>query len=219
LRKTVRSTVAIIARTKTVFPDCAIDFSGDNIERWDRYCPLRFATSRALSISPERHSLHPAGLTLDINQYSRNVARPRIPKAAMARVCGLIHAGRFQLGGWAGRTKHHRPPLRAETSPQALCEPALVHKNKGGASGEYQRPENSRTDTDCLEWVLLQIAVHVISPRSKDGSVPGAAKNIGGSRVLNAAQKKLFLRALIGRAGTNPKVVGLNLAIAARRNL
>lgn len=63
-------------------------------------------------------SLHPAGLALDINQYSRNVTRPRIPKAAtaMARSCGLIHgavwnwadAGHFQLGGWAGRSKHHR---------------------------------------------------------------------------------------------------------------
>lgn len=65
-----------------------------------------------------RRSLHPAGLALDINQYSRNVTRPRIPKAAtaMAQACGLIHgevwgwsdAGHFQLGGWAGRSKHHR---------------------------------------------------------------------------------------------------------------
>lgn len=65
-----------------------------------------------------RRSLHPSGMALDINQYSRNVTRPRIPASAtaMARACGLIHgevwgwadAGHFQLGGWAGRSKHHR---------------------------------------------------------------------------------------------------------------
>lgn len=65
-----------------------------------------------------KRSLHPAGLALDINQYSRNVTRPRIPKAAtaMARACGLIHgevwgwadAGHFQLGDWAGRKHKHR---------------------------------------------------------------------------------------------------------------
>lgn len=67
-----------------------------------------------------RESLHPAGLALDINQYRRNVTRPRIgPDAtAMASACGLIHgavwrnadAGHFQLGGWAG--VHHKHKRR-----------------------------------------------------------------------------------------------------------
>lgn len=61
-----------------------------------------------------RHSLHPAGLALDINQYSRNVVRPRMPsnEIALANACGLIsgrqwrHAdsGHFQVGGWGGRS-------------------------------------------------------------------------------------------------------------------
>lgn len=65
-----------------------------------------------------RHSLHPSGLALDINQYSRNVTRPRMPtnEIALANSCGLIsgrqwrHAdsGHFQLGGWAGRSKRIR---------------------------------------------------------------------------------------------------------------
>jgi hypothetical protein len=60
-----------------------------------------------------RHSLHPAGLALDINQYRRNVTRPRMPRneIALANACGLISgaqwgwadSGHFQLGGWAGR--------------------------------------------------------------------------------------------------------------------
>lgn len=59
-----------------------------------------------------RGSLHPAGLALDINQYSRNVTRPRMPESAtgIASSCGLIHgavwrnadAGHFQKGGWGG---------------------------------------------------------------------------------------------------------------------
>lgn len=62
---------------------------------------------------PFNYSLHPKGLALDINQYSRNVTRPATPAAATAwaRSCGLIHGanwghadtGHFQLGGWAGR--------------------------------------------------------------------------------------------------------------------
>lgn len=59
-----------------------------------------------------RGSLHPAGLALDINQFARNVTRPRMPEAAtgIANSCGLIHgaswrhadAGHFQKGGWGG---------------------------------------------------------------------------------------------------------------------
>lgn len=59
-----------------------------------------------------RASLHPAGLALDINQYSRNVTRPRMPhnEIALANACGLISgsqwtsrdSGHFQLGGWSG---------------------------------------------------------------------------------------------------------------------
>ena len=79
-----------------------------------------------------KHSLHPAGLALDINQYARNITRPRIPPTAtsMARACGLIHgevwgwadAGHFQLGGWAGRAhgkryarRHHHRKHYAST--------------------------------------------------------------------------------------------------------
>jgi len=64
-----------------------------------------------------RHSLHPAGLALDVNQYSRNVTRPRMPanEIALANSCGLISgaqwahgdSGHFQLGGWAGKRRHY----------------------------------------------------------------------------------------------------------------
>lgn len=64
-----------------------------------------------------RASLHPAGLALDINQYRRNVTRPRMPgnEIALANRCGLISgaqwgwadSGHFQLGGWAGRKRHY----------------------------------------------------------------------------------------------------------------
>lgn len=68
-------------------------------------------------------SLHPAGLALDINQYGRNVTRPRMPgnEIALANSCGLIagaqwanaDSGHFQLGGWSGgrheaRRRHRR---------------------------------------------------------------------------------------------------------------
>lgn len=68
-------------------------------------------------------SLHPAGLALDINQYGRNVTRPRMPRneIALANSCGLIagaqwanaDSGHFQLGGWSGgrheaRRRHRR---------------------------------------------------------------------------------------------------------------
>lgn len=61
-------------------------------------------------------SLHPAGLALDINQYGRNVTRPRMPRneIALANSCGLIagaqwsnaDSGHFQLGGWSGKGRH-----------------------------------------------------------------------------------------------------------------
>lgn len=61
-------------------------------------------------------SLHPAGLALDINQYRRNVTRPRMPRneIALANACGLIagaqwsnaDSGHFQLGGWSGKGRH-----------------------------------------------------------------------------------------------------------------
>lgn len=60
-----------------------------------------------------RGSLHPAGQALDINQFARNVTRPRMPAEAtsIAQSCGLIHGalwrnadtGHFQQGGWGGR--------------------------------------------------------------------------------------------------------------------
>lgn len=65
-------------------------------------------------------SLHPAGLALDINQYGRNVTRPRMPRneIALAKSCGLIagaqwanaDSGHFQLGGWSGRGRHEARP-------------------------------------------------------------------------------------------------------------
>jgi hypothetical protein len=64
-----------------------------------------------------RASLHPAGLALDINQYARNVTRPRMPhnEVALANSCGLISgaqwansdSGHFQLGGWSGGGRHY----------------------------------------------------------------------------------------------------------------
>jgi hypothetical protein len=69
-----------------------------------------------------RGSLHPAGLALDINQYGRNVTRPRMPRneIALANSCGLIagaqwaHAdsGHFQLGGWSGGRHEARRQYR-----------------------------------------------------------------------------------------------------------
>lgn len=78
-----------------------------------------------------RGSLHPAGLALDINQYSRNVTRPRMPgnEIELANSCGLVsgaqwhHAdsGHFQQGGYAGRSSGHRTRLafrRSRRSPR-----------------------------------------------------------------------------------------------------
>lgn len=85
-----------------------------------------------------RHSLHPAGLALDVNQIARNVTRPRMPhnEIALANACGLISgaqwgradSGHFQLGGWAGRghgrhyarrAHHRRYPHRRHRSHYA----------------------------------------------------------------------------------------------------
>lgn len=64
-----------------------------------------------------RGSLHPAGLALDINQYSRNVTRPRMPsnEVQIANSCGAISgaqwrngdSGHFQIGGWGSSSRHH----------------------------------------------------------------------------------------------------------------
>lgn len=64
-----------------------------------------------------RQSLHPAGLALDINQYARNVTRPRMPRSeiAIANSCGVISgaqwasrdSGHFQLGGWSGQPRRY----------------------------------------------------------------------------------------------------------------
>ncbi|MBN9042254.1 MAG: M15 family metallopeptidase [Rhizobiales bacterium] len=64
-----------------------------------------------------RQSLHPAGLALDINQYARNVTRPRMPRSEIdiANSCGLISgaqwasgdSGHFQLGGWSGNSRRY----------------------------------------------------------------------------------------------------------------
>lgn len=44
------------------------------------------------SIGSVRGSLHPSGHALDINQYSRNVVRPRLPRniAGIAASCGVF---------------------------------------------------------------------------------------------------------------------------------
>ncbi len=78
--------------------------------------PIRFMGSYRRHGSV-RGSLHPAGLALDINQYSRNRTRPRMPsnEIALANACGLISgrqwangdSGHFQLGGWSGSLRHH----------------------------------------------------------------------------------------------------------------
>lgn len=62
-------------------------------------------------------SLHPAGLALDVNQLARNVTRPAMPsnEVSMANDCGLISgrqwrwadSGHFQVGGWAGSSRHY----------------------------------------------------------------------------------------------------------------
>lgn len=67
-----------------------------------------------------RHSLHPSGLALDINQIGRNRTRPRMPgnEIALAQGCGLVagaqwrgspDSGHVQIGGWTGRReRRHR---------------------------------------------------------------------------------------------------------------
>lgn len=64
-----------------------------------------------------RHSLHPAGLALDINQTARGRVTRALPRNAnqIASGCGLFHGalwanqdqGHFQVGGTAsGRSRH-----------------------------------------------------------------------------------------------------------------
>lgn len=65
-----------------------------------------------------RHSLHPLGLALDVNQLARGVTRPHMPRneISLANRCGLISgaqwanndSGHFQLGGWSGHRHAHR---------------------------------------------------------------------------------------------------------------
>lgn len=62
-----------------------------------------------------RHSLHPLGKALDINQHARNVTSPVVPHSAteMAEGCGLVSGarwgyadnGHFQDGGWGGAVR------------------------------------------------------------------------------------------------------------------
>lgn len=69
-----------------------------------------------------RHSLHPAGLALDVNQIARNVTRPRMPAGATgwAASCGVLHgaiwrnpdAGHFQIGGEWPRKGRRRASRR-----------------------------------------------------------------------------------------------------------
>jgi hypothetical protein len=78
--------------------------------------PVRFMGGFARS-GHIRHSLHYAGLALDINQIGRNVTRPSMPsnEISIAHSCGLVsgaqwaHAdsGHFQFGGWAGHLRHY----------------------------------------------------------------------------------------------------------------
>lgn len=70
-----------------------------------------------------RHSLHPAGLALDINQYSRNRTKPPMPgnEAELANICGLVSgrqwrnadSGHEQVGGWSGSGSRTRVASRA----------------------------------------------------------------------------------------------------------
>lgn len=63
-------------------------------------------------------SLHPLGLALDVNQYSRGNTRPRMPsnEIALASGCNLISgaqwahndSGHFQLGGYVGNGRRYR---------------------------------------------------------------------------------------------------------------
>lgn len=83
---------------------------------------------------PIRTSKHPRGLAMDINQYARDITRPRIPRASateIARSCGVVHgsvwrnpdAGHFEVPSYgrsayasrgyqrsySGRNAHRRP--------------------------------------------------------------------------------------------------------------
>jgi hypothetical protein len=78
--------------------------------------PVRFMGGFARS-GHIRHSLHYAGLALDVNQIGRNVTHPAMPpnEISIAHSCGLVsgaqwgHAdsGHFQLGGWVGPVRRY----------------------------------------------------------------------------------------------------------------
>lgn len=73
--------------------------------------PIKFMGGQ--SSGHMRNSLHHSGMALDVNQYSRNVTKPHMPRneITLANSCGLISgaqwrhgdSGHFQSGGWSGR--------------------------------------------------------------------------------------------------------------------
>lgn len=76
--------------------------------------PVRFG--RGYGRGTVRGSLHPAGMAVDVNQFSRNRTRPRMPRdeASMAAACGAVSgaawlrnpdSGHFQVGGWSGERR------------------------------------------------------------------------------------------------------------------
>jgi hypothetical protein len=89
-----------------------------------------------------RHSLHPMGLALDINQYARNRTRPRMPsnEIAIANGCGAVsgaqwrHAdsGHEQIGGWTG-SGHERRRDRIRFASRT--RPAEVERQSWLATG------------------------------------------------------------------------------------
>lgn len=87
--------------------------------------PVRFIRGYGRGSVP--HSLHPAGMAMDVNQLSRGRTVPRMPagEIVLAAGCGAISgavwrnndSGHFQVGGYGGgsgrgHSHHHRRHTR-----------------------------------------------------------------------------------------------------------
>lgn len=77
---------------------------------------VRITAMRGYGRGTVRHSLHPSGRALDINQTDRNVTHPAVPHAvasAAGRTCGVISGSDWSYadnGHWNLKSGHDREP-------------------------------------------------------------------------------------------------------------
>lgn len=77
---------------------------------------VRITAMRGYGRGTVRHSLHPGGRALDINQTDRNITHPNVPRAvasAAGRACGVISGSDWSYadnGHWNLKTGHKREP-------------------------------------------------------------------------------------------------------------